>query len=151
MEGLPQRAAPSACRGRSAMAACRGRPWRLPLAAGRPQGGRAAALRPGGAARSCRVDSAGSWPGRGAGWRRRRRWWWRRRRVPRCPPRHGFHGEAAGRQGAAGRHGAADSADRGEPEPALPHGERRPAGPRGRREGSGEPRGEPEKRRGNRG
>lgn len=62
---------------RHAAAACLGQSSRLPLAAGRPQGGRAAALRPGGAARSCRVDSAGSWPGGEAGWRRRRR-----RRVP---------------------------------------------------------------------
>lgn len=38
--------------------------------------------------------------------------------------RDGLHGEAAGRQGAAGRHRAADSSHRGEPEPAVPHGAR---------------------------
>lgn len=38
--------------------------------------------------------------------------------------RDGLHGEAASRQGAAGRHGAADSGRRGEPESAVAHGAR---------------------------
>lgn len=57
--------------------------------------------------------------------------------VLRSQLRYGLHGEAAGRQGAAGRHGAADSADRGEPEPALAHGERGRPGRGGRRERPG--------------
>lgn len=49
--------------------------------------------------------------------------------------RDGLHGETAGRQGAPGRHGAADSSDRGEPEPSVPHGAR----PAGRADGAGRP------------
>lgn len=51
--------------------------------------------------------------------------------------RDGLYGEAACREGAARRHGAADSSHRGEPEPAVPHGAR-PAG--GRAGGAGRPR-----------
>lgn len=93
---------------------------RRPLAGGRSRrraGGGAKARRGGAGRRGAAVLTAAVAPGAGrggAGWRRR---------APVAPPRHGFHGEAAGRQGAAGRHGAADSADRSEPEPALPHGE----------------------------
>lgn len=47
-----------------------------------------------------------------------------RRASPAAPPRHGLHGEAAGRKSAAGRHGAAERGDRGKPEPAVAHGER---------------------------
>lgn len=92
-----------------------GAPWR----AGGRGAGRAAALRPGGAARggAALPLTAAVAPGAGRGGAGRRR------RAPVAPPRYGFHGETAGRQGAAGRHGAADSADRSEPEPALAHGE----------------------------
>lgn len=43
---------------------------------------------------------------------------------------HGLHGEASGREGAAGRHGAADSGDRGQPEPAFPYGVHHPCAER---------------------
>lgn len=76
----------------------------------------------GGAGRAAGVGASGSCPWcRGGGGR---------------ASRDGLHGEAAGRQGAAGRHGAADSSHRGEPEPAVPHGAR-PAGWAG---GAGRPR-----------
>lgn len=90
----------------------------------------AAALRPrgggGGAAVLTAAAAPGAAPGSGLA-----------APVLRSQLRYGLHGEAAGRQGAAGRHGAADSADRGEPEPALAHGERGRPGRGGRRERPG--------------
>lgn len=72
---------------------------------------------------AARVDSSGGGGTRRAGGGARR--------LRFLPPaseaaaaRDGFHGEAAGRQGAAGRHGAADSGRRGEPESAVAHGAR---------------------------
>lgn len=106
--------APGAGPARSGAPCGRAVPWRA--AALRPRGGGGAAVLTAAAAPGAAPGSRLAAPG-----------------LPRFPPRYGLHGEAAGREGAAGRHGAADSADRGEPEPALPHGERRrPAGRPGR-------------------